>query len=391
MRIGEVHTLLRQDFPDIELSKIRYYEDKGLVQPESQPQGLPALLREDVDCLREAIRLAQEEFVPLRVVRLRLIEQGLLEDAAGGAGDPSRGPRSHGRRRLDAGAEPGAGPTSAEPLVARMPGASRRAPLASVGPRWCRPSPVCDDPAPVFTLSEFLAETGLDARPSTRCARWVLLTRHPADARQSSARVTFEWRACVRSLLDRGVDLRVLGSVRRIAEREISMVDDLTAALRARGSEIEPEAARAITADVAREVAALRRELYERALEEYLEPRDVSRAWRGSSLVPWLKSFCERCASTSASSTPLLLLEEVAGRRVLADLHRRTRSNGHRLRASRSRGATADVPRPARQRHHRTRRAVCSRWRSWNCGTTPSTPTCAWSTAARDHRERAAE
>ena len=33
MRIGEVHTLLRADYPDIELSKIRYYEDKGLVQP----------------------------------------------------------------------------------------------------------------------------------------------------------------------------------------------------------------------------------------------------------------------------------------------------------------------------------------------------------------------
>ena len=41
LRIGEVHTLLRKDFPDIELSKIRYYEDKGLVMCE----GLPAVLR----------------------------------------------------------------------------------------------------------------------------------------------------------------------------------------------------------------------------------------------------------------------------------------------------------------------------------------------------------
>jgi len=31
MRIGQVHALLREEFPDIELSKIRYYEDKGLV------------------------------------------------------------------------------------------------------------------------------------------------------------------------------------------------------------------------------------------------------------------------------------------------------------------------------------------------------------------------
>src|ERR1039458_10662454 len=78
MRIGEVHAQLRKYFPDIELSKIRYYEDKGLVQPSRSRKGYRLYSARDVECLREAIRLAQEEFVPLRVVRLRLIEQGLL-------------------------------------------------------------------------------------------------------------------------------------------------------------------------------------------------------------------------------------------------------------------------------------------------------------------------
>jgi hypothetical protein len=46
LRIGEVHTLLRKDYPDIELSKIRYYEDKGLVLARrAVRQGLPPLLR----------------------------------------------------------------------------------------------------------------------------------------------------------------------------------------------------------------------------------------------------------------------------------------------------------------------------------------------------------
>src|SRR5450759_3812092 len=80
MRIGEVHTLLRKDFPEIELSKIRYYEDKGLVQPSRSRKGYRLYSERDLACLREAIRLANEEFVPLRVVRLRLIEQGLLND-----------------------------------------------------------------------------------------------------------------------------------------------------------------------------------------------------------------------------------------------------------------------------------------------------------------------
>ena len=78
MRIGEVHAQLRKYFPDIELSKIRYYEDKGLVQPSRSRKGYRLYSERDVECLTEAIRLAHEEFVPLRVVRLRLIEQGLL-------------------------------------------------------------------------------------------------------------------------------------------------------------------------------------------------------------------------------------------------------------------------------------------------------------------------
>src|SRR5580693_1088611 len=80
MRIGEVHAELRKVFPTVELSKIRYYEDKGLVQPSRSRKGYRLYSERDIECLREAIRLAQEEFVPLRVVRLRLIEQGLLRD-----------------------------------------------------------------------------------------------------------------------------------------------------------------------------------------------------------------------------------------------------------------------------------------------------------------------
>src|ERR1700689_860474 len=79
MRIGEVHAQLRKYFPEIELSKIRYYEDKGLVQPSRSRKGYRLYSERDVEGLREAIRLAQEEFVPLRVGPLRLIEQGLLD------------------------------------------------------------------------------------------------------------------------------------------------------------------------------------------------------------------------------------------------------------------------------------------------------------------------
>ena len=50
MRIGEVHAQLRKYFPDIELSKIRYYEDKGLVQPSRSRKGYRLYSERDIEC-----------------------------------------------------------------------------------------------------------------------------------------------------------------------------------------------------------------------------------------------------------------------------------------------------------------------------------------------------
>jgi hypothetical protein len=71
-------------------------------------------------------------------------------------------------------------------------------------------------------------------------------------------------------LLARGVDVRLLGSLRRVAEREIGVIDDLTSPLRQAGAPYSREQVRAITSDVAREVASLRCVLVERELLDYL-------------------------------------------------------------------------------------------------------------------------
>ena len=261
MRIGEVHSQLRKDFPDIELSKIRYYEDKGLVQPSRSRKGYRLYSQNDVKCLREAIRLAQEEFVPLRVVRLRLIEQGLLKDVP-----VTAAPRQAARETAAAVVSIPA------PKVAPAPRPDLKAVPAIVPtglPASVHGGAVDETPAS-YTIGEFLAAARLERAdfdhlralgffaPISR-GRDVLYTA--ADLRVATT---------VRSLLARGADLRLLGSVRRIAEREVAMVEDLTTALRAKGSEVEPAEARAITAEVARAVATLRGELYERAMNEYL-------------------------------------------------------------------------------------------------------------------------
>ena len=48
LAIGEVLTLLREDFPDITISKIRFLESQGLIQPERTPSGYRKLFDSDI-------------------------------------------------------------------------------------------------------------------------------------------------------------------------------------------------------------------------------------------------------------------------------------------------------------------------------------------------------
>jgi DNA-binding transcriptional MerR regulator len=254
MRIGEVHQQLRKYFPDIELSKIRYYEDKGLVQPSRSRKGYRLYSERDVDCLREAIRLAQEEFVPLRVVRLRLIEQGLLKDVP-----VATNPRHAAREALSNVVSIPAPPTtpSARPVLKVVP------PKVDI--------PVTGDQH-YLSLSEFMGATGLASQVVTQLHALGLLA--PVLLRNEIAFTEFDVRVALltQALLGRGLDARLLGSLRRVAEREIGLIDDLSAPLRSKTSGLSGEQARDVTAELSREVAALRAVLYERALKDYLGP-----------------------------------------------------------------------------------------------------------------------
>ncbi len=253
MRIGEVHAQLRKVFPDVELSKIRYYEDKGLVQPSRSRKGYRLYSERDVACLTEAIRLAQEEFVPLRVVRLRLIEQGLLD-----APNVTATPRH-----------------AARDAVATVVSAPAPAPTPIVRPviSAAEISVSDESPAPVkeyFTANELLATTGLEPEEFNQILALGLLTPVVIEDETMYGALDVRVAAHSRALLARGVDARLLGALRRVAEREIGVIDDLTSPLRQVGAPYSREQVLAITTDVAREVASLRSVLLERELGEYL-------------------------------------------------------------------------------------------------------------------------
>src|SRR5487761_2435779 len=72
MSIGDVLTLLRQEFPDVTISKIRFLESQGLVNPERTPSGYRKFYEHDVERLRWVLRQQRENFLPLKVIKDRL-------------------------------------------------------------------------------------------------------------------------------------------------------------------------------------------------------------------------------------------------------------------------------------------------------------------------------
>jgi DNA-binding transcriptional MerR regulator len=76
LSIGDVLTLLRQEFPDVTISKIRFLESQGLVNPERTPSGYRKFYEPDVDRLRWVLRQQREHFLPLKVIKGRLDEGG---------------------------------------------------------------------------------------------------------------------------------------------------------------------------------------------------------------------------------------------------------------------------------------------------------------------------
>ena len=79
LRIGEVVRRLREEFPDVSISKVRYLEDEGLLLPRRTQGGYRLFSEADLERLRTILRLQRDEFLPLRVIREELDAPGTME------------------------------------------------------------------------------------------------------------------------------------------------------------------------------------------------------------------------------------------------------------------------------------------------------------------------
>lgn len=88
LSIGEVINLLRDDFPDVSVSKLRFLESQGLLDPDRSNSGYRQFGQEDIARLRFILQQQRDHFLPLKVIKSKLTLWERGEEDITGKGVP---------------------------------------------------------------------------------------------------------------------------------------------------------------------------------------------------------------------------------------------------------------------------------------------------------------
>ena len=232
MSIGEVLGQLRPDFADITISKIRFLEAEGLVEPERTASGYRKFSREDVSRLRYVLTAQRDHYLPLRVIKEHLdaIDRGLEPPSLGAAG----------------------------PKVPRALVAAEGLP----GPEAFLP----DVSEIRLSRKELLQAAGLAPHQLDQLEQFGLLAPRPGGSHYDGDALVVA--KTVAEMARFGIEARHLRPFKSAAEREIGLVEQVvTPLVRQRNPE-----ARARAEEVARELAALSVKLHATLVRSGLGP-----------------------------------------------------------------------------------------------------------------------
>jgi DNA-binding transcriptional MerR regulator len=210
MTIGAVCKQIKQEFPDISISKIRYLEDQKLLAPRRTPGGYRLYAQSDVARLRTILRLQRDEFLPLRVIRQEL--------ASGRGSEPEVAP--------------------AAPAASSGGGERGRVRRASVSVR---------DQGTLYSLDDVLEETRADAGLVRELEEYGVIKGQVRAGVQYFDETEREIIRAVTELARYGVGGRNLRVFRTSADRESQLLQTILApALRSRNPERRKEAIEAL-------------------------------------------------------------------------------------------------------------------------------------------------
>jgi DNA-binding transcriptional MerR regulator len=245
LSIGEVLSLLQEEFPDVTISKIRFLESQGLIDPERTPSGYRKFYAPDVERLRFILREQRERFLPLKVIKDRL-----------DSGDPADGEEE---------APPAATGPAPAPPAAPAAAATERVPA------WMqKPAPARGVEAGELqlTFDELVAAAGMTPAQLRQVEEYGLV------AGTTVGRVTYYdgdalvvARVCG-GLMAQGLEGRHLRAFRTAVDRESGLYEQVVLPL---VKQRNPQA-RAEAQDRLRSLTRLGAELHEALLRTSLKP-----------------------------------------------------------------------------------------------------------------------
>jgi DNA-binding transcriptional MerR regulator len=293
--IREVLDLLTPEFPDVTISKIRFLESRGLIEPERTPSGYRKFFPADVDRLRWILKQQSEHFLPLKVIKGRLEQGALFEaelaelslfDAAGTVPEQPPGesassePVAPAPKLGGGGDEPPIGPDATpagEPSVedvvevivvsavvesteaAPVPPARERASSASKRP-----------PGDTVSLAELIGATGATEELVGELLEFGLISTQLVRGVQTFGHEALEVTRLAAGFAEFGIEPRHLRSLRFSAERQALLYSQIVAPLlRQRNTATRERAAADLT-----NMAAMGARLYESFLNDVL--RDLA-------------------------------------------------------------------------------------------------------------------
>lgn len=213
MSIGAVLDLLRPDFPDVTISKIRFLEAEGLVTPQRSAAGYRRFTAYDCARLRFVLTAQRDQYLPLKVIKAQL-------DAQPDGELPSVGSAYSVPRLVQVTGEGGDGPDGVAPAQVRL------------------------------SREDLLSRSGIDNALLGALVTAGVIKPGPAGFFDEHS-VTIA--QCARALADYGVEPRHLRAFRSAADRQSDLIAQIAGPVAAAGK----AGARDRADDLAREVAAL--------------------------------------------------------------------------------------------------------------------------------------
>ena len=257
--IGEVLGQLREEFPDVTISKIRFLEGQGLIDPERTPSGYRRFQPSDIERLRFILREQRDNFLPLKVIRERLDEI----DRDGGFPAPPGAQE----RLLD--------PRTVDELFARTRQEAAAEALAAGITDDAGADDLVDAPSGVsLTRAELARAAGISDSDLARLEEFGLVS----PVLSTRERVLFDddalviAKACA-GFMTHGIEPRHLRMYRAFADREAGLFGQVVLPLRRRR---DPEA-RARSAEVLGDLATHGRRLRTALLRTALRRPDEER------------------------------------------------------------------------------------------------------------------